>query len=146
MASCSGIRADGGRCRGIAGSGSDWCPAHDPARREARKRAASKAARSKVRANGGGIDGLKRQAREVFEEVRRGEVDPKVGGVLVQALNAQARILELEAKLMVLAREWMTPEEAENLTAVLREAVERHVPDPVVRDAIGRHIAAAYAE
>ena len=47
MRECSGIKANGERCRGIAKAGSDYCPAHDPARTQARREAASKAARAK---------------------------------------------------------------------------------------------------
>ena len=140
---CPGIKRDGGRCTAGVRPGETWCYNHDPGRAEERRRAASRAGKSKPSRE---VAALKSQARQVFEEVRGGTIPPKVGGVLVQALNAQARILELEARLAVLRREWMTREEAEHLVAVLREAVERHVPDPVVRDAIGRRIGEQFAE
>src|SRR5215217_7441401 len=47
MRGCSAIKANGERCRGIAATGSDYCPAHDPARADARIKAASKAAKSR---------------------------------------------------------------------------------------------------
>ena len=42
MGLCSGIRADGGRCRAQAMSASEWCVGHDPNQAEARRRRASK--------------------------------------------------------------------------------------------------------
>ena len=47
MRGCSAIKANGERCKGIAATGSDYCPAHDPARADARIKAASKAAKSR---------------------------------------------------------------------------------------------------
>lgn len=37
MAPCSGIRADGGRCRAQAMRNSEWCIGHDPNQAEARR-------------------------------------------------------------------------------------------------------------
>ena len=97
MASCSGIRADGGRCRGIAGTGSEWCPAHDPARHEARKRAASKAAKAKGRANGAGeIHSLKEQLADLYSAVREEQIPPKTAAVAAQIQNVRLRALALE--------------------------------------------------
>ena len=97
MASCSGIRADGGRCRGIAGTGSEWCPAHDPARREARKRAASKAAKAKGRANGAGeIQSLKEQLAELYADAREDRIPAKTAAVAAQIQNVRLRALALE--------------------------------------------------
>jgi hypothetical protein len=42
MALCSGIRADGGRCKAQAIRGSEWCFNHHPDYEEARQRRASK--------------------------------------------------------------------------------------------------------
>jgi hypothetical protein len=47
--------SNGERCKGIAAAVSDYCPTHDPARAEARKRAASKAARSRHSGTSGEI-------------------------------------------------------------------------------------------
>jgi hypothetical protein len=42
MSLCSGIRADGGRCRAQAISDTDWCFNHHPDYEEQRRRRASK--------------------------------------------------------------------------------------------------------
>ena len=42
MASCSGIKADGGRCNGQAIRDSQWCFSHHPDYEEQRRRRASK--------------------------------------------------------------------------------------------------------
>lgn len=42
MSLCSGIRADGSRCRAQAITGSEWCFNHHPDYEEARRRRASK--------------------------------------------------------------------------------------------------------
>jgi len=52
---CPAIKANGERCKGIVGAVSHYCPAHDPAREGARRRAASKAARSKPEAQLKGV-------------------------------------------------------------------------------------------
>ena len=97
MASCSGISADGGRCRAIAGTGSEQRPAHDPARREARRRAASKAAKAKGRANGAGeIQSLKEQLAELYSDVREDRIPPKTAAVAAQVQNVRLRALALE--------------------------------------------------
>jgi hypothetical protein len=96
MAGCSAIKPDGERCRGIATTGSDYCPAHDPSRSEARKRAASKAART--RHGGQGIGELKETLATLYQEVRSGMVEPKRGAVLNQILNARIRLVETEMR------------------------------------------------
>ena len=97
MIRCTAIKGNGERCRGIAATGSDYCPAHDPSRQEARHRAASKAAKSKR--GKGVLDVLYDQTQKLYERLERGEVDPKVGAVLVQTVNAQTRIVELHRRI-----------------------------------------------
>jgi len=75
--------------------GSDYCPAHDPARQEARRAAASKAARSKP---GGEISALKEQLKKLADDVLAGRVGPKAGAVVAQAANVYARLIQLEIK------------------------------------------------
>jgi hypothetical protein len=45
MSVCSGIKADGGRCKAQAIRGSAYCVGHDPEQAEARRRRASKGGR-----------------------------------------------------------------------------------------------------
>src|SRR5919199_1399726 len=97
MSKCAGTKGNGERCRGIAATGSDYCPAHDPNRQEARHRAASKAARSKR--GKGVLDVLYEETQKLYEGLERGKIDPKVGAVLVQTVNAQTRIIELHRRI-----------------------------------------------
>jgi len=75
--------------------GSDYCPAHDPARQEARSRAASKAARSKP---GGEVRSLKARLEGLADDVLAGRVEPKAAAVVTQIANAHTRLLEFEKK------------------------------------------------
>jgi hypothetical protein len=45
------------------------------------------------------LQALRKQSSKLYDEVYSGEVEPKVGAVLTQITNTQARILELERKL-----------------------------------------------
>ena len=96
MVGCIGVKPNGELCKGVAGRGSDWCPAHDPARRDARRRNASKAARSKP---GQEIKDLKAQLADLAADVLDGTTEPKVGAVVTQIVNARTRLLETERKL-----------------------------------------------
>jgi hypothetical protein len=115
MTQCIGVKPNGELCRCVAARGSDFCPAHDPARKEARHRNASKAARSKP---GREIKDLKVQLESLAKDVLKKSVEPKVGAVVNQILNTRARLIEVDRKL----RE--TEELARELEE-LREMVER---------------------
>ena len=133
MAQCAAIKADGERCRGVAKAGSNWCPAHDPARREARRLIASKAARSK---GGDELRALKERVRELYRAIHAGEVDPKSGAVLTQIANTEARIVDLEHrhqydKRLLISREQMAEE-----IGTLMDIVRRHVRDRETLEAI----------
>lgn len=96
MRECSGIKANGERCRGIAKAGSDYCPAHDPARTQARREAASKAARAKGPA--GEIVEIKARIRELAEGVAEGTVDKGRASVAFQGLGVLCRFVEVERR------------------------------------------------
>ena len=136
MLRCVGIKGNGERCRGIAATGSDYCPAHDPNRQEARRRAASKAARSKR--GEGVIDVLYEQARKLYERVERGDIDPKVGTVLVQAVNAQTRILELQRR--VEFTDVFTRGQVREEAEMIWDTITRTVRDRETMEAITRDI------
>lgn len=143
MAACGFIKGNGERCRGIAKAGSDWCPAHDPERREARKRAASRAAKAKGARGGGELAGLRSELATLHGDVRAGRVPPNVAGALVQVLNCRVRVEELEHRIELDKRTAMSAREAEALVEALQGAVRRHVRDPRILDEIGREIAEA---
>jgi uncharacterized protein YydD (DUF2326 family) len=68
---------------------------HDPANAEKRRRAASKAARSKPSRE---IRDLKKQLEDLAEAVLSGGVDRGDAVVVNQILNTRARLIELERK------------------------------------------------
>src|SRR5829696_282680 len=96
VAKCAAKTRNGRPCRGLVRPGGDYCPAHDPARQEARRRSASKAARSKP---GGEIRALKNQLKTLADDVLARRVDPKAGAVVTQVANAYARLIELERRI-----------------------------------------------
>ena len=118
MAGCSAIKPDRERCRGIAATGSEWCPAHDPARAEARRRAATKAARSKGGASAE-VKDLKDHVRVVIGGVLGGKIDRRVASVAMQGFNTLLRAVEVQRRL----RE--TEELEERLEAVEAALAER---------------------
>jgi hypothetical protein len=115
MTRCIGVKPDGALCKGIASHGSDYCPAHDPAREEARRRSASKAARSKP---GREISDLKSQLETLAEAVLAATVEPKVGAVVTQILNARLKLIELERRIK-------ETDELEAKIEQIQEALER---------------------
>jgi len=76
-------------------AGSDYCPAHDPGRAEARRRAASKAGRSRT---GSEIAEVKAELRQLAKDVRASEVTPGVGSVVSQVLGVFLKACETEIK------------------------------------------------
>jgi hypothetical protein len=119
MRTCSGIKANGERCRAQPMRNSEYCLNHDPSRAEENRRRSSKGGKRGGR--GRPTTELKRlqeRFEELSEQVIAGEVDSKVGAVAGQLLNgARACIRDLLA-----ARE--QEEMVERLEA-LEEALER---------------------
>ncbi len=125
MSSCSGVRADGGRCRAQAMRTSKWCVGHDPDKAEARHRRASKGGK----AGGRGrpqqeLADIKRRLSDLADGVLNGEVETGVGAVASQILNVFLRAVSVELKAK------------EQLELIERmEAIERSLED---RPANGR--------
>jgi hypothetical protein len=94
--SCPAITAQGKSCQGYVHPGKEYCPAHDPARAEARRRAASKAGRSRT---GSEIAEVKAELRQLAKDVRASEVTPGVGSVVSQVLGTFLKACEAEARL-----------------------------------------------
>jgi hypothetical protein len=101
MAGCIGVKPNGGLCQGVAARGSDWCPAHDPARKEARRKSASRAARSKK--PGREIADVKEQVAELIRGVRAGSVERsdaiacgQLYNVLLRAVSVGLKVRETE--------------------------------------------------
>ena len=122
MRGCSAIKANGERCKGIAATGSDYCPAHDPARTEERSRMASKAARSRLATTViADIPIIKARLNDLYEAVLDGRVD-RSAAVANQIANTQLRAVEVERRV----REQDDLEiRLDELEGLLEEAEER---------------------
>ncbi len=92
---CGAIKPNGERCKGIAKAGSDWCPAHDPARAEARRLQAARAGRIRT---GGEISAVKSRLREIAEDVLSGKLETGKGSVAAQVLGVYLKACEQERK------------------------------------------------
>jgi uncharacterized protein YceH (UPF0502 family) len=88
MSICSGIRADGGRCKAQAMRNSQWCINHHPDYEQARQRRASRGGRRAGRGRPS-VELARLQGRfeELADKVFSGEVERGVGAVVGQLLN-----------------------------------------------------------
>jgi hypothetical protein len=112
MALCSGIKADGGRCRAQAMRNSEWCIGHDPDRAEARRRRASKGGKRGGRGRPSvELARLQRRFEELADRVLAGEVERGVGAVAGQLLNGACACV----------RDGLRAREQEELVARLEE-------------------------
>src|SRR5215211_5943718 len=91
MRTCSGIRADGGRCNAQPMRDSEWCLNHDPDRAEANHRRSSKGGKRGGRGRAAKptveLHRLQQAFEDLADEVKSGHVDSKVGAVIGQLLN-----------------------------------------------------------
>ena len=88
MALCSGIRADGGRCRAQAMRNSEWCIGHHPDQADARRRRASKGGKRGGRGRPTSeLARLQSRFEELADRVLAGDVDRAAGAVAGQLLN-----------------------------------------------------------
>ena len=119
MSVCSGIKADGGRCKAQAITDSQWCFSHHPDYEQARRRRASKGGKRGGRGRPQAeLSDIKRRLSDLADGVLEERVDRGVGAVASQVLNVYLRAVAVELK----AREQL--EVVERLEA-LEEALER---------------------
>ena len=119
MALCSGIKADGGRCRAQAMRNSEWCIGHDPDQADARRRRASKGGKRGGRGRPQAeLSGIKSRLSDLADDVMAGKVNRASAAVAGQLLNTYIRAVGVELK----AREQL--ELIERLEA-LEEQLER---------------------
>ena len=112
MALCSGIKADGGRCKAQAMRNSAFCIGHDPDRVEARRRRASKGGKRGGRGRPSSeLRRLQERFEELAERVLSGEVERGVGAVAGQLLNGARACI----------RDGLTAREQEELVERLEE-------------------------
>ena len=120
MTQCIGVKLNGELCRGVAVRGSDYCPAHDPRRKEARKRSASKAAKAKKPARE--VGDVKLEVAELIRQVRDKEMERadaiacgQLYNVVLRAVSVGLKVHEtqvLEARVEELERLLKQGEEA----------------------------------
>jgi hypothetical protein len=116
MSVCSGIRADGGRCRAQAISNSEWCFNHHPDYEAARRRRASKGGKRGGRGRPSTeLARLQDGFEELAESVLSGDIERGVGAVAGQLLNGARACV----------RDALAAREQEELVARL-EALERN--------------------
>jgi hypothetical protein len=92
MSVCSGIRADGGRCKAQAMRNSEWCINHHPDRSELRRRRASRGGKR----GGRGrpvveLGALRDENADIRRRLLEGELLPGVAAVAVQSINTDIR-------------------------------------------------------
>ena len=92
---CPSITSKGEPCRGYVHPGKEYCPAHDPSRADARRRAASLAGRSR---SGGEIHEVKAKLRKLADDVLAKKVDKGTGSVVSQILGVLLKAIEVELR------------------------------------------------
>ena len=96
MAQCSGSKPDGSPCQRIVSPSQTYCHAHDPARSEQRKRAASKAAKSKPNQE---VASIKQRLKDLADDVLEARVGRADAAVVSQIYNVVLRTMEAERKI-----------------------------------------------
>jgi hypothetical protein len=124
---CPAITGKGEPCKGFVHSSKMYCPAHDPSRVEARRKAASKAGRSKGPA--AELVELRGMVKRYMADVESGRLEKGRGSVLAQLAGVAGRLYEAEAKIRELL-EVRIPEykELQQEIAEVRELVEQAHP------------------
>src|SRR5215218_4344934 len=99
MPRCAGKKGGGTPCERIVGSSQEYCYAHDPSYAEARKKAASKAARSPAKSRSTmEIREIKGRLKDLYAAVLDGRAERAAAAVANQIANTQLRAIELERR------------------------------------------------
>jgi hypothetical protein len=98
MGVCRATKANGEPCTLPANSPQGLCWAHAPENAEKRRRAASKAARSKGNKE---VADLKEEIKTVIADVRAGELDRNDAAVMIQGYRALKDFIALERGIRV---------------------------------------------
>ena len=94
MSICSGIRADGGRCKAQAMRNSEWCINHHPDYEQERRRRASKGGKRGGRGRPSvELASLREENADIRRRLLEGELLPNVAAVAVQSINTDIRAL-----------------------------------------------------
>jgi hypothetical protein len=120
MRTCSGIKADGSRCRAFAMKGSDYCLNHDPNRVEEHRRRSSRGGkrggRGRPRVE---LSYIRAQLQDLKDSVLDGSVERGDASVAGNLLNYMTRCIQIE----LAARE---QEELVDRLEKLEQALEEH--------------------
>jgi hypothetical protein len=92
---CRADKRNGSPCTAPATGVNGYCWAHDPANAERRRRIASRGGRGK---GGGELADLKKQLKDLAEDVLEGKVERGAAAVVNQLLNTVVRVVEQERK------------------------------------------------
>ena len=92
---CKATKRDGSRCSLPAKGENGFCWAHDPANAAQRRKAASKAGKTKPSAE---LHQIKRQLRNIADEVLEGKITTAKGSVAAQVLGVYLRAVEQERR------------------------------------------------
>ena len=112
MGVCRSTKRNGEPCTAPARGSNAYCWAHDPTHADKRRRAASRAGRSKPSAE---LRNVKAQLQGLADRVLSGELDKGDAAVVSQVLNVFLRALETE-------RKWKELTELEEGLEVLEQA------------------------
>ena len=94
MSICSGIRADGGRCKAQAMRNSEWCINHHPDYEQERRRRGSKGGKRGGRGRPSvELASLREENADIRRRLLNGELLPNVAAVAVQSINTDIRAL-----------------------------------------------------
>ena len=95
MAVCAGTKRDGSRCTATVEPPQTYCWWHDPENAEARRRAASKAGKSRPSRE---LSGIKSQLQDLTRDVLAGDLETGRAAVANQLINTRLRAIEQERK------------------------------------------------
>ena len=99
MSVCSGIKADGGRCRAQAMRSSSFCIGHDPDQAEARRRRASKGGKRGGRGRPQAeLANIKERLSDLADDVLEGRQDRADAAVAGQLFNTYLRAVAVELR------------------------------------------------
>jgi hypothetical protein len=99
MALCSGIRADGDRCKAQAIADSQWCFSHHPDYEDARRQRASKGGKRGGRGHPvAELAALRVENPDIRERLLEGKLKPGVAAVAIQSINTDIRAVSAALK------------------------------------------------
>ena len=99
MSRCAGFKPDNSQCERIVDDRSRYCYSHDPTRKEQRRRAASKAGKSKASLGSGGeLAEVKANLKKLAADVLSGNAARADASVVSQVLGVYLKAVSVELK------------------------------------------------